>query len=345
MQLSVEDVLKALKMPEEELFRLARKVRNRYAGRKVYLRAIIEFSNVCVNNCKYCGIRRDAKIERYAMSCEEIVKAAQYAEDLGYGTVVLQSGQNSLYDDKLCDVIKEIKETTKLAVTLSVGEKSREVYERWKECGADRYLLKQETSNEKLFRELTGRSLARRMDCLRVLMELGYETGSGNIVGLPGQTLKDLALDVISFAKWDFDMLGIGPFIPCKDTPLEKCREGDALLTMKVIAISRILTKDTHIPATTALRSKVGESRLIFDCGANVVMGNVTPIHYRKLYRIYPGKVCFFADPEEWLEEIKEVIRSANLKPSGERGDSLKKKREHLKTKGIRYVHGEKGES
>jgi len=310
-----------------ELFRIADKVREKFVGNKVYLRAILEFSNVCRNDCKYCGIRRSAGVKRYAMKPEEIVKCAQYAEDLGYGTVVLQSGENSLYDDKIVGIVRTIKDTTNLAVVLSIGEKSYEQYLEYRLAGADRYLLKHETSNPKLFHELTGRTLSKRLQCLKWLIELGYQVGSGNIVGLPGQTVEDLANDVIMFKEWDFDMLGIGPFIPCHDTPLENCQAGDPILTLKVIALSRIATKNAHIPATTALRTVLGDdmSHAIFRCGANVVMGNVTPLEYRKLYRIYPGKVCIFKDPEVWLNDIKEQIREAGLKPSGEVGHSFKK--------------------
>ncbi len=317
----IKNIKKSLSLPKDILFREAKKIRDKYFDRKIYLRAIIEFSNICVNNCAYCGIRRGANIKRYAMDEKEIVRLAHYAEDLGYGTVVLQSGQNNLYDEKLCRIIKEIKETTKLAVTLSVGEKSEEVYKKWREAGADRYLLKQETSNAELFKKLTGRELSRRFECLRHLINLGYETGSGNIVGLPGQRIDDIVNDIVTFVNWDFDMLGIGPFIPCLDTPLEKQNPGSVELTMKVIAVTRILCADTNIPATTALRTKIGDINDIFECGANVVMGNVTPVEYRRLYRIYPGKVCFFLDPETWLGNIMELIKSCGLKPSGERGD------------------------
>jgi len=326
---SIGDIIDYLRgRNDEELFRAANRVRRKYTGKKVYLRAIIEFSNICRNDCRYCGIRRSAKIERYAMSEEEIVRCAQYAEDLGYGTVVLQSGENSLYDDRIPGIVREIKETTKLAVVLSVGEKNCRQYMKFRMAGADRYLLKHETSNPELFTRLTGRRLERRLECLRNLIRLGYEVGSGNIVGLPGQKLEDIARDIVMFAEWDFDMLGIGPFIPCPDTPFESYPAGDVMLTLRTIALSRIVTKNAHIPATTAVRTVLGEEKahLVFGCGANVVMGNVTPERYRRLYRIYPGKVCFFQDPESWLNEIKEQIRLAGLKPSGERGDSLKRR-------------------
>ncbi len=318
---------------DEELFREADKIRKRYIGKKVYLRAIIEFSNICKNNCMYCGIRREAKIKRYAMNGREIVRCAQYAEDLGYGTVVLQSGENNIYDKKIIDIIKEIKETTKLAVVLSIGEKNFKLYREFKVAGADRYLLKHETSNPNLFYKLTGRKLEKRFECLKILMNLGYEVGSGNIVGLPWQSIDDLVKDIQIFAEWDFDMLGIGPFIPCSGTPLENFPPGDAKLTLRVIALSRILTKNAHIPATTALRTVLGENKIIFRCGANVVMGNVTPEKYRRLYRIYPGKICIFQDPENWLNEIKDLIRESGLKPSGEKGESLKKRKKNKESK------------
>ena len=331
MELTKQDILHYLSTNSEdeifELFRIADRMREKFVGDRVYLRAIIEFSNVCRNDCRYCGIRRSAKIRRYAMKPDEIVRCAQYAEDLGYGTVVLQSGENSLYDDKIAGIVRTIKETTNLAIVLSIGEKSYEQYREYRLAGAERYLLKHETSNSELFHELTGRRLDRRLQCLRWLIELGYQVGSGNIVGLPGQTLEDLANDIVMFREWDFDMLGIGPFIPCYGTPLENHPAGDPVLTLKVIALSRIATKNAHIPATTALRTVLGDdmSHVIFRCGANVVMGNVTPLEYRKLYRIYPGKVCIFKEPEEWLNDIKEQIREAGLKPSGEAGHSLKK--------------------
>jgi len=330
MALTKHDIFRYLSTNDKdeifELFNIADRIREKFVGDKVYLRAIIEFSNVCRNNCKYCGIRKSARIKRYAMKSEEIIKCAQYAEDLGYGTVVLQSGENSLYDNKIVDIVRTIKETTNLAVVLSIGEKSYEQYLEYRLAGTDRYLLKHETSNPKQFYELTGRKLDRRLQCLKWLIELGYQVGSGNIVGLPGQTLEDLANDIIMFKEWDFDMLGIGPFIPCYDTPLENYLAGDPILTLKAIALARIVTKNTHIPATTALRTVLGDdkSHIIFRCGANVVMGNVTPLEYRKLYRIYPGKICIFKDPEEWLNDIREQIREAELKPSGEAGHSLK---------------------
>ncbi len=332
MDLTREEILKYLRTNDEEkileLLKTADRIREKFCGNKVYLRAIIEFSNICRNNCKYCGIRRDARVKRYAMKPEEIIKCAYYAEDLGYGTVVLQSGENSLYDNKIADIVKTIKETTKLAVVLSIGEKTYEQYLEYKLAGTDRYLLKHETANPDLFYKLTGRRLEKRLQCLKWLIDLGYQVGSGNIVGLPGQTLEDLADDIIMFRDWDFDMLGIGPFIPCQDTPLESYPPGDPILTLKVIALARIATKNAHIPATTAIRTVLGEDKahLIFRCGANVIMVNVTPLEYRKLYRIYPGKVCIFQDPETWLNNIKEQIRNVGLKPSGDVGHSLKRR-------------------
>jgi len=332
LSLSKQEIVNLLLLNDEEeimnLFRLADSIREKYVGNKVYLRAIIEFSNVCKNNCKYCGIRRDAKIKRYRMKPDEIVRQAHYAADLGYGTVVLQSGEDAWYDDKIVDVIETIKETTNLAVVLSIGEKSYDEYLRYRPAGCDRYLLKHETANPKLFRELTGRKLETRLRCLKWLIELGYQTGSGNIVGLPKQRIEDIADDVIMFREWDFDMIGIGPFVPCADTPFEDYPAGDAVLTLKTVALTRIVTKNAHIPATTALRTIFGEenSTIAFRCGANVVMGSITPGQYRQLYRIYPKRAGVEKDPEEWLNEVKDRIREAGLKPSGEVGHSLKKR-------------------
>ncbi len=330
--LSKQEIINLLLLDDEEkvmdLFRIADSIREKYAGNKVYLRAVIEFSNVCKNNCKYCGIRRSARIKRYRMKPEEIIQCAQYAADLGYGTVVLQSGEDTWYDNKIIHIIKTIKETTNLAVVLSIGEKSYDEYLQYRLAGCDRYLLKHETSNPKLFQELTERKLENRLQCLSWLIELGYQVGSGNIIGLPGQSIEDIASDIVMFREWDFDMIGIGPFVPCADTPFENHPAGDPILTLKTIALTRIVTKNSHIPATTALRTVFGEenSTIAFRCGANVVMGNITPLQYKQFYRIYPGRAGTNKDPEEWLNEIKERIREAGLKPSGEVGHSLKKR-------------------
>jgi biotin synthase len=212
---------------------------------------------------------------------------------MGIKTLVLQSGEDPWYTrDRLSDLIRQIKEETGLTLTLSVGERPREDYQAWKNVGADRYLLKQETSSEQLFAHLRpGRTLTERLESLKFLIELGYEVGSGNMVGLPGQSDHDLARDIQLFREFDLDMIGIGPFIPHPQTPLGKSATPDLNLTLKVLALTRIVTRDPHLPATTAsgVLEPEGRKRALM-AGANVIMPNLTPWRYRGFYQVYPGK-------------------------------------------------------
>jgi len=216
--------------------------------------------------------------------------------------VVLQSGEDLAYDAKAIErIIRRLKKLN-VAVTLSIGERTREEYARWRESGADRYLLKQETFDRELFRKLhPDDDYDRRLECQYILKELEYQVGSGNMVGLPGQTSEMLARDIKSFQIWNFDMIGIGPFIPHPHTPLGTLpmeRERKFFLTLKTLALTRILTKDTLLPATTALGTLVSGGReRALRCGANVLMPNCTPLKYREHYTIYPGKICL---TEEW---------------------------------------------
>ncbi len=335
--LSLEEIEALLAVEDEELcyrlFRIADEVRSRYIGDEVLIRAIIEFSNVCVNNCLYCGLRAsNTKLPRYRMKPEEVVKAAWRAADIGFKTVVLQSGEDPGYPaDKVAWIVKTIKETTGLAVVLSIGERSWDEYLLYKLAGCDRYLLKHETSNPALYHWLRGKRLEHRLKCLRVLALLGYQAGTGNMIGLPGQSLADLAMDAVLMARLETDMDAPGPFIPNPDTPLGSWRTppGNELRVFKMIALTRILTKSAHIPVTTGLRTVLGGDRCGiwvsgFRCGANVIMGNVTPPEYRRLYRIYPRKVCFYQDPEEWFHMIREKIRESGLKPSNGHGHGVR---------------------
>lgn len=279
--------------PFEELAQMADDVRKKVHGNKVHLRAIIEFSNYCKCNCLFCGIRREnRKLPRYRMKEEEIVKIAKEAVKEGFKTFVLQSGEDPFWNaKKLSEVIKEIKKFN-VAVTLSVGELSYDDYAVLRDAGADRYLLKFETSDEKLFKRLKpDTTLDRRIQCLRWLKELGYETGSGNIVGLPGQSIESLAEDIALMKELELDMIGIGPFIPHPETPLGKYPFGDPFLTLKILAITRIFLPFANLPATTALGTISPSLRLkAFSCGANVIMPDITPEKYKNLYEIYPGK-------------------------------------------------------
>ncbi|MBN2830896.1 MAG: [FeFe] hydrogenase H-cluster radical SAM maturase HydE [Candidatus Omnitrophica bacterium] len=278
------------------LFSFADLVRHEFCGEGIFLRGIIEFSNFCIRNCFYCGLNKNnLKIKRYRMKKDEILKSVELLAARNIKTVVLQSGDDSGIDVLwLRDIILEIKSKFDMAITLSVGERSFDDYKLWKDAGADRYLLKIETSDKALYESAhEGMSLDNRIRCLDDLKTLGYQVGSGNIVGLPGQTLKIIANDIIFFKERDLDMTGIGPFIPHGDSRFSNQDIGEALLTLKTIALTRIVTKNSHIPATTALGSLDKDYRMDgLGCGANVLMPNFTPQPYRKLYEIYPGKRC-----------------------------------------------------
>ncbi|MGC8778220.1 MAG: [FeFe] hydrogenase H-cluster radical SAM maturase HydE [Candidatus Caldatribacteriaceae bacterium] len=287
----------------ERLFVLSDQKRQRYVGDEVHLRGLVEFSNVCRKNCLYCGLRRDNRhLKRYRMSEEEIYAVGAQIARLGIKTIVLQSGEDPAYDAKTMErIIRRLKKLH-VAVTLSIGERTKEEYARWREAGADRYLLKQETFDPELFRKLhPDDDYEKRLECQHILKTLEYQVGSGNMVGLPGQTPEMLARDIKSFQAWDFDMLGIGPFIPHPDTPfgtLPREEEQKFSLTLKTLALTRILTRDTLLPATTALGTLIpGGRERALRCGANVLMPNCTPLKYREHYTIYPGKICL---TEEW---------------------------------------------
>ena len=293
----LEQVL-SLSSPEElnELFSFADSVRKEFCGDGIVLRGIVEFSNFCLRQCFYCGLNKNnRKLERYRMNKDELFKAVEYLVSCNIKTVVLQSGEDEGLDVLwLRDIILEIKSRFDIAVTLSVGERSADDYGCWKQAGADRYLLKIETSDGDLYSSMHPQmDFKQCLGCLDFLRRLDYQVGSGNIIGLPGQTLKTIAQDIVFFKRGDFDMIGIGPFIPHQDTQLAGRQKGDPQLTLKTIALTRIVTKNAHIPATTALGSLDKDYRLEgLKCGANVLMPNFTPQPFRKLYEIYPQKRC-----------------------------------------------------
>lgn len=298
----------------QALFDLADRVRREQMGDGVYLRGIIEFSNICRVDCQYCGIRRSNRnVQRYRMSPGAIVDVARRAEGLGYGSVVLQSGEgDALPPDELAQAIRCIKAETELAVTLSVGERTKEEYAYWKQAGADRFLLRHETSDPDLFARLRpGRTLAQRVQCLLWLRELGYQVGSGFMVGLPGQRLESLAGDIDLLRELHVEMAGIGPFIPAPNTPLADAQGGTLDLTLKCVALTRISIPDAHLPATTALGSIHPQGRqLALQCGANIIMPNVTPGSYRENYQLYPNKICLREEPEQCAPCVAGLIAS-----------------------------------
>lgn len=279
----------------ELLFKAADDIREKYLGNMVHLRGLIEFTNICKRNCMYCGLRRDNKnLNRYRLSHEEIIDFAKKAVGYGYKTLVLQGGEDDYYTvERLVPIVKDLK-ALGVALTLSIGERPFEEYEALKKAGADRFLLRIETTDRELYEELDpGMSHENRIQCLKNLRKLGYEVGSGCLVGLPGQKIESLADDILFFKELDVDMNGIGPFIPNEDTPLKDAEGGQFELALKVMAIVRLLLPDINIPATTAMETLNKQGRVIaLQCGANVVMPNVTEGEYRKLYALYPGKIC-----------------------------------------------------
>ncbi len=280
---------------EAELFNAADNVRKEFVGDDVHLRGLIEFSNICKNNCCYCGIRRDnSKAVRYRLKEDEIITFAQKARNYGFKTIVMQSGEDLYYTvERMQYIIRAIKKLD-MAITLSIGEKTFEEYKAYKDAGADRYLLRIETTDKDLYHRLDpGMSWDTRKQCLLDLKALGYEVGSGSMVGLPGQTIESIADDILFFKEIGVDMAGIGPFIPHPETPLKNC-EGKAFkLALRTMALTRLLLPDINIPATTAMETLHPQGRIIaLKCGANVVMPNVTEGEYRKFYELYPGKIC-----------------------------------------------------
>lgn len=300
--LTKEEIVRLLQTTEFDgpLFETANALREKYVGNLVHLRGLIEFSNICKQNCLYCGLRREnLNVQRYRLTTEEILDFAAKARSYGYRTVVLQSGEDDYFTvDKLQYIIRKIKELD-LAITLSVGEKSTDEYRAYKEAGADRYLLRIETTDQALYERLDpGMSFVNRICCLKDLRELGYELGTGCLVGLPGQTLESLADDILFFKELNADMVGIGPFIPNPDTPLAAAEGGSFELSLKVMAITRLLLPDINIPATTAMETLNRQGRVVaLQSGANVVMPNVTEGDYRKFYALYPGKICINDTP------------------------------------------------
>ncbi len=321
-----------------QLWDSADRVRRQYVGDVIHFRGLIELSNNCVRRCLYCGLHAgNARVERYRMSADEVLACGREAVRLGYGTVVLQGGEDyGLETQWIADLIRRIKGELSLAVTLSLGERGREEFQLWREAGADRYLLRFETSNGKLYRAIHPdyrRRVSDRVALLRVLADLGYEIGSGVMVGIPGQSFEDLVDDLLLFRELDLDMIGVGPFIKHPDTALGR-GEGpaplsdgdqvpnDARMTCTVMALARILCPEVNMPATTALATVDPESgrRLGLSCGGNVLMPNLMPGELRARYEIYPDKACL--REEEGLVGLRaEMMRMGRTIGQG-RGDS-----------------------
>lgn len=320
-ELSKEDIICLLSADEHEqkaLFELADEMRYKNHGDVVHLRGIIEFSNYCKRDCHYCGLRRsNDKIERYRMEIDELIEAAAGVKKMGFRTVVLQSGEDMWYSaERLSKVISAIKRDGNTAVTLSIGERTEEEYRLLKKSGADRFLLKHETSDGELFKRLRpGTDLKTRLECLKTLKKLGYQIGSGNIIGLPGQTLGSIAEDILTFKKLNADMIGIGPFIPHPNTPLKYSNRGSLELTLKTLAVTRLVLPKANLPATTALATlHPAGYELALSCGANVIMPNLTPMKFKSRYQIYPKKAGSGLEALKLTEKILNIINSMGRK-------------------------------
>ncbi|MFH1846230.1 MAG: [FeFe] hydrogenase H-cluster radical SAM maturase HydE [Candidatus Omnitrophota bacterium] len=316
-----KEILKYLKGQDDKgLFKEADRVTRQYCGNKVFIRGIIEISNKCSRNCHYCGLRKDNKnIIRYKMTLDEVIDAVEEMRGKGIKTVVLQSGDDPCIEcDEICALISGIKNVdSDMAVTLSLGEKSVESYKAFKKAGADRYLLKHETFNSLLYKKMhPGQNLDERVEALKKLKELGYQIGTGNIVGLPGQTMEDLADDIIFMKDLGPHMIGIGPFIPQSSTLLKGYPHGDPRLTLRVLALIRISLKYPYLPVTTALSSVLKTAQLsALSTSANVLMYDFTPEKYRENYCIYDNKI------KTEKEESEKNIKLANKIPAYGRGD------------------------
>jgi biotin synthase len=306
-----EDLVRLLQSEGEDrvlLFNRSAEIKEQYIGNRVWLRGLIEFSNICGKNCLYCGIRKGNKnLERYSLSDDEILNAARFAHESGYASIALQSGEleSSMVTNRIENLLYKIKELSKgeLGITLSVGEQKPDVYKRWYEAGAHRYLLRIEASNLDLYHKIHPNNkkhdFQRRLDCLISLQDIGYQVGTGVMIGLPFQTIEDLAGDLIFMRDFDIDMCGMGPYIEHADTPLIK-HTGKLMplkkrfdLTLKMIALLRIMMKDINMVAATALQAidPIGREKAV-KIGANIIMPNITPGKYRDDYSLYANKPC-----------------------------------------------------
>lgn len=289
-------------------------------GDKVYIRGLIEFTNYCRNNCYYCGIRRDnKKAERYRLTKDEILLCCDEGYRLGFRTFVMQGGEDPYYtDEMICDIVSKIKSRyPDCAVTLSIGEKPRESYQAFFDAGADRYLLRHETADLEHYGKLhpEAMSLENRKECLFDLKEIGYQVGSGFMVGSPYQTTENLISDLRFLQKLQPDMIGIGPYITHADTPFAEFKSGNVMLTLRLVSILRLMFPYALIPSTTALGTIHPQGReLGLKAGANVVMPNLSPVSVRKLYSLYENKICTGEEAAQCRGCLERRVESAGYK-------------------------------
>ena len=341
-EFSKKNIIRLLKSKGEDrtlLFKKSAKVKEKFIGNKVWFRGLIEFSNVCGKDCLYCGIRKGNKnLERYSLSDDEIFAAARFAYDNRYGSIALQSGEleSQFVTNRIESLLHKIKELSngELGVTLSVGEQEPEVYKKWYEAGAHRYLLRVESTNQDLYNKIhpndSKHNFNRRMECLKSLQNIGYQTGTGVMIGLPFQTIDDLAGDLLFMKEFNIDMCGMGPYIEHADTPLIEHAENLLPLkerfdlTLKMIAIIRTMMKDINIVAATALQAidPIGREKAV-KIGANILMPNITPGKYRDSYKLYDNKPCTDDSAEDCQSCLEARVGLADAEVIyGEWGDS-----------------------
>ncbi len=347
-QLSREDLITLLQLEKEDelqaLYEKAYSIKEKYIGRVSHYRGLIEFSNYCIKDCKYCGIRKsNQSVDRFSMNKDEILKMAQWAFDNQYGSLTLQSGERTdkAFVDFVTDVIASIKELSKgkLGMTLCMGEQSEEVYKKWFDAGGHRYLLRIETTNKELYEKIHPQnelhSFEKRVSCLKTLRKVGYQVGTGVMMGIPGQTIEDLADDILFFKNMDIDMIGMGPYLVHKDTPIgkeaieqgfdtEESKKYRFLLGLKMIAVSRLYLKDVNIAATTALQAlhPLGREKGI-KAGANILMPIITLEDYREKYQLYNNKPCIDDNADQCRACLTRRVMSVGEKVGfGEFGDS-----------------------
>ncbi len=302
-------------------------VRKKVYGNTVFVRGLIEFTNYCKSDCYYCGIRRsNCKAQRYRLTKEEILECCREGYEIGFRTFVLQGGEDGYFtDERIVELVREMKERwPECAVTLSIGEKSRESYEAFYRAGADRYLLRHETADDAHFQMLhpDNQTLKNRKQCLRNLKEIGFQTGAGMMVGTPGQTVKTLASDLEFIQELRPEMVGIGPFLPHKDTPFREKAAGSVELTLDLLALVRLMLPKVLLPATTALGTADSDGRERgMQCGANVVMPNLSPASVRSKYMLYDNKISTGSEAAEGLRLLKESMAAVGFEVVNGRGD------------------------
>lgn len=342
MNIEKNDLIHLLSCQGEEektLFARSRQVRESTIGNGVYLRGLIEISNFCTKDCLYCGIRQsNGQAQRYTLSDDEIIGAATFARDYNYGSVVLQGGERSdkTFIKRIGKLLQEIKRISdnQLGITLSLGEQTEDTYKYWFDCGAHRYLLRIETSNESLYRKIhpddPHHSFHSRLECIGRLQKTGYQTGTGVMIGLPFQTIGDLADDLLFFKSTDIDMVGMGPYLEHADTPLYEYRhllmpqQERLRLALHMVSCLRLLIPDINIAATTALQAidPAGREKAL-EIGANVIMPNITPLTNRANYRLYENKPGMDEGAEESTRKLIESVRKSKCKVQlGKWGDS-----------------------